>query len=89
MRYVEWTFLFILSGIGIALANFVGFDVGFMESLPGIGVLLLISILGVVVHKLVPLQLPIVAYVSLIGLLAACPISLLLRLREKLILRPL
>ena len=36
MRYVEWLVLFVLSGLGIALANFVGFDVGFMESLPGI-----------------------------------------------------
>ena len=75
MRYLEWTVLFILSGIGIALANFVGFDVGFMDSLPGIVILLAISIVGVVIHKLVPLQLPIVAYVSLLGLLAASPIS--------------
>ncbi len=75
MRYLEWIVLFILSGIGIALANFVGFDVGFMDSLPGIAVLLVISIVGVVIHKLVPLQLPIVAYVSLLGLLAASPIS--------------
>ena len=75
MRYLEWTVLFILTGIGIALANFVGFDVGFMDSLPGIVILLAISIVGVVIHKLVPLQLPIVAYVSLLGLLAASPIS--------------
>ena len=75
MRYLEWIVLFILSGIGIALANFVGFDVGFMDSLPGIAVLLVISIVGVVIQKLVPLQLPIVAYVSLLGLLAASPIS--------------
>ncbi len=75
MRYLEWIVLFILSGIGIALANFVGFDVEFMDSLPGIVVLLVISIVGVVIHKLVPLRLPIVAYVSLLGLLAASPIS--------------
>lgn len=75
MRFLEWIVLFILSGIGIALANFVGFDVGFMDSLPGIVILLAISIVGVVIHKLVPLQLPIVAYVSLLGLLAASPIS--------------
>ena len=35
MRYIEWLVLFVISGCGIALANFVGFDVGFMESLPG------------------------------------------------------
>lgn len=74
MRYVEWIFLFILSGIGIALANFVGFDVGFMESLPGILILLGISAAAVVLSKLVPLRLPIVAYCSIIGLLAASPL---------------
>ena len=75
MRYIEWGFLFILSGIGMALANFVGFQVGFMESLPGVAILLAISCLGVIVSKLVPLKLPIVAYVSIIGLLCACPVS--------------
>ena len=75
MRYVEWLVLFILSGLGIALANFVGFDVGFMDSLPGILILLVISAAGVAVSKLIPLKLPVVAYVSILGLLAACPIS--------------
>ena len=75
MRYIEWLFLFVLSGLGIALANFVGFNVGFMDSLPGILILLAISAAGVIVSKIVPLKLPIVAYVSIIGLLTACPIS--------------
>lgn len=75
MRYIEWIVLFILSGIGIALANLVGFQVGFMESLPGILILIGISIAGVAVSKLVPLKLPIVAYVSILGLLLASPIS--------------
>ena len=75
MRYIEWLVLFVISGLGIALANFVGFDVGFMESLPGILVLLAIAAAGVAVSKVIPLKLPVVAYVSIIGLLAACPIS--------------
>ena len=74
MRYIEWIFLFILSGLGIGLANLVGFQVGFMDSLPGILILLSISCAGVVVSKLVPLKLPIVAYVSIIGLLVASPL---------------
>ncbi len=74
MRYAEWIFLFILSGIGIALANFIGFDVGFMDSLPGILLLLGLSVAGVVVSKLIPLKLPIVAYVSVLGLLVASPL---------------
>lgn len=75
MRYIEWSVMFIVAGFGIALANFVGFKVGFLESLPGICVLLLISLAAVVVSKLVPLKLPIIAYCSIIGLLAACPFS--------------
>ena len=74
MRYVEWIVLFVLSGLGIGLANLVGFQVEFMDSLPGIMILLVISLAGVVVSKLIPLKLPIVAYVSILGLLAASPI---------------
>ena len=47
----------------------------FMDSLPGILVLLVIASLGVAVSILIPLKLPVVAYVSIIGLLAACPVS--------------
>ena len=75
MRYIEWAFLFLLSGLGIALANFVGFHVAFTDSLPGVCILLVIAIAGVAVSKVVPLKLPIVAYVSILGLLAASPIS--------------
>lgn len=75
MRYREWSVLFGVAGLGIALANFVGFRVAFMESLPGILILLGVSMAAVVIHKLVPLRLPIVAYCSLLGLAIACPIS--------------
>ena len=75
MRYIEWAFLLLLSGLGIALANFVGFHVAFTDSLPGVCILLVIAIAGVAVSKVVPLKLPIVAYVSILGLLAASPIS--------------
>lgn len=75
MRYKEWSLAFVVVGLGIALANFVGFRVSFLESLPGIGILIIISLLSVVCMKLIPLKLPIVAYCSIIGLLAACPLS--------------
>lgn len=75
MKYIEWTVLFIIAGLGIAFANLVGFQVGFFDSLPGIIVLLVISMLAVVCTKVIPLKLPVVAYCSIIGLLAACPLS--------------
>ena len=51
MRYKEWTVLFIVVGLGIALANFVGFRVAFLESLPGIGILILISLAAVGMYE--------------------------------------
>ena len=67
--------MFAVAGLGIALANFVGFDVGFLDSLPGILILLGISLVAVMISKIVPLKLPIVAYCSILGLLVACPVS--------------
>lgn len=75
MRYIEWLVLFILGAIGTGLANFIGYDVGFMDSLPGLVVLIVISMIAVVCTKVIPLKLPIVAYCSIIGLLSACPLS--------------
>jgi len=65
MRYIEWAVMFVVAGLGIGLANFVGFDVNFMDSLPGILILLAISLVAVVISKLVPLKLPIIAYCSI------------------------
>ena len=75
MRYIEWLFLLVIGACGTGLANYIGYDVGFMESLPGLAVLVIISMLAVVCTKVIPLKLPIVAYCAIIGLLAACPLS--------------
>ena len=64
-----------IGACGTGLANFIGYDVGFMDSLPGLAVLVIISMLAVVCTKVIPLKLPIVAYCAIIGLLAACPLS--------------
>ena len=75
MRYIEWLFLLVIGVCGTGLANFIGYDGGFMDSLPGRVVLVIISMLAVVCTKVIPLKLPIVAYCAIIGLLAACPLS--------------
>ena len=75
MRYIEWLFLLIVGACGTGLANFIGYDVGFMDSLPGLFVLVAISMVAVVCTKCIPLKLPIVAYCAIIGLIFASPIS--------------
>lgn len=59
----------------LELANFVGFKVGFMDSLPGLAILLSVSLVAAFLSKVLPLRLPIVAYCSILGLLIACPLS--------------
>lgn len=75
MRYIEWLVLFILAGCGTGLANLIGYGVGFFDSLPGLLVLIAISMAAVALTKVLPLKLPIVAYCSILGLIAASPIS--------------
>ena len=75
MRYIEWAVMFIVAGLGIALANFVGFQVNFLDSLPGIAILLLISFASVIISNIVPFKLPVIAYCSLLGLFLASPLS--------------
>lgn len=75
MRYKEWIIMLGIAGLGMMLANWVGFSVAFTQSLPGVLVLLGISLIAVFLDKIIPLKLPVVAYCSIIGLLLACPIS--------------
>lgn len=75
MRKQEWIFTLALAGLSMMVANFIGFDVAFSQSLPGVLVLLVISAAAAFLSWLIPLKLPTVAYCSILGLLCACPIS--------------
>ena len=55
MRYIEWVAMFIVAGLGICLANFVGFMVSFLQSLPGVLIMLGISLVSVWLSKVIPL----------------------------------
>ncbi|MDL2327851.1 hypothetical protein LJC64_04295 [Ruminococcaceae bacterium OttesenSCG-928-A11] len=75
MRYREWIFLLAVTGLGMMIANLVGFGVGVGDSLPGVLVLLAISIVAVFLDRVIPIKLPVIAYCSIIGLLLAIPAS--------------
>ena len=75
MRIKEWIFVLAITGLGMMTANFIGFDVAFLESLPGVLVLLGIALCAAGLSAVIPLKLPTVAHCSILGLLCACPIS--------------
>lgn len=75
IRYREWLMLLPLVGVGILLANWVGYGVNALDSLPGVLIMLAIAFVAVVCTRVIPLKLPVVAYCSLLGMLLASPIS--------------
>ena len=75
MRIKDWIFILAITGLGMMTANFIGFDVAFMDSLPGVLVLLVIALCAAGLSAVIPLKLPTVAYCSILGLLVACPLS--------------
>ena len=48
MRYIEWLVLFVLAACGTGLANLIGYGVGITDSIPGLAVLIVISMAAVV-----------------------------------------
>ena len=61
MTIKDWIFVLAISGLGMMTANFIGFDVAFTESLPGVLVLLLIALCAAGLAHVIPLKLPTVA----------------------------
>ena len=74
MRLREWLFLLSVCGVGTLLANWIGSGVSIDKSLPGVVILIAITMVAVVLAKIVPFKLPIIAYCSILGLLVASPL---------------
>ena len=66
MRLREWLFLLSVCGVGTLLANWIGSGVSIAKSLPGVIILIAVTMVAVVLAKIVPFKLPIIAYLSLI-----------------------
>src|SRR5699024_1077924 len=75
MKYREWIVLLIFIGIAIMTTNLIGFNVPFMDSIPGVLILCVVNLCAVFISKLVPLNLPMILFCSLLGLLISIPAS--------------
>jgi len=75
MKYKEWIFLLSLVCIAIITTNFVAYKVPVTESIIGVVVLAVISLIAVFISKVVPINLPMILFCSLLGLLFAMPAS--------------
>ena len=71
---LEKTKVLALIGIIAILGNWVGYDVSPIKALPGMILIVLFTIIGLVLNKYMP-KVPAVVWISLIALIATTPIS--------------
>src|SRR5699024_9989791 len=71
MKYKEWIFLLSLVCIAIITTNFVAYKVPVTESIIGVVVLAVISLMSVFISKVVPLNVPMILFCSLLWLLVS------------------
>lgn len=69
----EWTLVLGVFGIVATLGNWIGYDVLPWVAIPGMIVLIVVSVIGLVLEKIVPGNLPAVGYIGLIGIIISLP----------------
>jgi len=75
---LEWILILLIFSVMSAIGNWVGYQYPFQESLVGMLILCAITLIGMIIEKYVPYNIPAIIYISIIGLLLAvpwCPIS--------------
>ncbi|GIN19153.1 MAG TPA: hypothetical protein DEO65_10230 [Bacillus bacterium] len=76
MSMRDWTVsLLLTSVVTTIIANLIGNDMSVIESIPGVLILSTIAFLGILIGKCIPLKIPAIVYVVLLGLILASPIS--------------
>ena len=71
----EWGIALLAVVFLTMVCNIVGYGGRFLESIPGMLILCLISFLGLTAKQFIPSKLPAVTYIGIIGMLAAMPAS--------------
>ncbi|MGP4075932.1 hypothetical protein [Halobacillus sp. K22] len=69
----EWSLLLIIFGVTSLLGNWLGYDIMPLAAAPGMLVLVLVCLAGFILHRLLPIEFPSVAYIAIIGVLISMP----------------
>ncbi|XQY92257.1 hypothetical protein ACNRWW_02085 [Metabacillus sp. HB246100] len=69
----EWTLLLLIFGVVSLVGNWVGYDILPLQALPGMLVLLLVCLTGLIIQKIMPGNIPSVAYIAIIGIVISIP----------------
>lgn len=74
-QIADWIIVLLLFSLMVIIGNIFGYGGVLTESLRGMGWLILITVIGLILKALLPIDLPAAAYISLVGILFAIPWS--------------
>jgi len=69
----EWTYILVIIGLAGVIGNWAGYDVMPLKALPGMGILIAVCLVGFILHDLIPINFPSIAYISIIGVVISMP----------------
>ncbi|MBO1205330.1 hypothetical protein [Staphylococcus nepalensis] len=72
-KVINWILTLCIVGIISIFSNWIGYNVMPWEALPGILALMGVALLGLVLRDIVPLNIPSIAYIGIIGLIITIP----------------
>ncbi len=72
---IEWILILLIFSVMSAIANVVGYNYPFVNSLIGMFILCFITLIGLIIERLIPYNVPAIIYISIIGLVLALPWS--------------
>lgn len=72
-KIINWILTLCIVGIISIFSNWIGYNVMPLEALPGILALMGVALLGLVLRDIVPLNIPSIAYIGIIGLIITIP----------------
>lgn len=69
----EWTMVFVVVGFITLIGNWIGYEVMPMQALPGMIVLVVISVIGLFLGEVIPWKVPAIVYISLLAIIVSMP----------------
>src|SRR5690606_30806339 len=69
----EWILVLMVFGLSALFGNWPGFDVLPWEAVPGMRLLVAVSVVGLVLEKILPVNIPAVGYIGLIAIAISLP----------------
>ena len=73
MKLKDSIIVLLITAALTVVGNYIGYKVGALESIPGILILVLIAIAGIILSKVIPIKIPSVAYIVTLSTLLTVP----------------